>query len=45
MTERVPSFIGGRLREPRAAEVHAIPDPATGQTIAEIPARLASLTA
>jgi malonate-semialdehyde dehydrogenase (acetylating)/methylmalonate-semialdehyde dehydrogenase len=37
MTERVPSFIGGRLREPRAAEVHAIPDPATGQTIAELP--------
>jgi len=37
MTDRVPSFIGGRLREPRAAEAHPIPDPATGQTIAELP--------
>jgi malonate-semialdehyde dehydrogenase (acetylating) / methylmalonate-semialdehyde dehydrogenase len=37
MTDRVPSFIAGRLREPRAAEVHPIPDPATGQTIAELP--------
>jgi malonate-semialdehyde dehydrogenase (acetylating)/methylmalonate-semialdehyde dehydrogenase len=37
MTDRVPSFIAGRLREPRAAESHPIPDPATGQAIAELP--------
>jgi malonate-semialdehyde dehydrogenase (acetylating) / methylmalonate-semialdehyde dehydrogenase len=37
MTDRVPSFIGGRLREPHAADAHPIPDPATGQTIAELP--------
>jgi malonate-semialdehyde dehydrogenase (acetylating) / methylmalonate-semialdehyde dehydrogenase len=37
MTDRVPSFIGGRMREAGAAEAHPIPDPATGQTIAELP--------
>jgi malonate-semialdehyde dehydrogenase (acetylating)/methylmalonate-semialdehyde dehydrogenase len=37
MTDRVPSFIAGRPREPQAAEGHPIPDPATGQTIAELP--------
>ena len=33
MTDRVPSFIAGRPREPRAAEAHPIPDPATGQNV------------
>jgi malonate-semialdehyde dehydrogenase (acetylating) / methylmalonate-semialdehyde dehydrogenase len=37
MPDRVPSFIAGRMREPHAAEAHPIPDPATGQTIAELP--------
>src|SRR5918996_5125650 len=37
MTERVPSFIAGRMREADAAEAHPIPDPATGRTIAELP--------
>jgi len=37
MTERVPSYIAGRVRESAAAEAHPIPDPATGQPIAELP--------
>jgi malonate-semialdehyde dehydrogenase (acetylating) / methylmalonate-semialdehyde dehydrogenase len=37
MTDRVPSFIAGRLREPDGTETHPIPDPATGETIAELP--------
>jgi malonate-semialdehyde dehydrogenase (acetylating)/methylmalonate-semialdehyde dehydrogenase len=37
MTERVPSYIAGRMRESSAAETHPIPDPATGQPIAELP--------
>ena len=33
----VPSFIGGAFREPRSDRVDPIPDPATGETIAELP--------
>ena len=35
--EKVPSFIGGRLREGTSEEVDRIPNPATGETIALLP--------
>jgi malonate-semialdehyde dehydrogenase (acetylating) / methylmalonate-semialdehyde dehydrogenase len=37
MTQRVPSYIAGRVRESGAAETDSIPDPATGRPIAELP--------
>jgi len=36
-TKTVSSFIGGQFRESHAAKPDAIPDPATGQTIASLP--------
>ena len=37
MPTRVPSYVAGGRREPRAAEAHPVYDPATGETIAELP--------
>jgi malonate-semialdehyde dehydrogenase (acetylating)/methylmalonate-semialdehyde dehydrogenase len=36
-TKTVSSFIGGRFRESRAEKVDQIPNPATGETIANLP--------
>src|SRR5437764_13442148 len=36
-TRTVQSYIGGKFRESRATKADAIPDPATGQTIASLP--------
>src|ERR671933_2665796 len=33
----VPSFIGGAFRDSRSDRVDPIPDPATGETLAELP--------